>query len=65
MADKSPTNPRLLTMQDLADRYSVPLQTIRIWRTRSYGPAGFPVGRYVRYRLADVEAWEQSQLDAA
>lgn len=56
---------RLLSMQDLADRYGVPLQTVRRWRTTAYGPAGFTVGRYVRYRVADVEAWEQAQLDAA
>lgn len=65
----TPTSPpgaaQLLSMQDLADRYGVPLQTVRRWRTTAYGPAGFSVGRYVRYRLADVEAWEQSQLDAA
>lgn len=59
----SPTTPRLLSMQDLADRYGVPLQTVRVWRTKGYGPQGFPVGRFVRYRVADVEAWEQSQLD--
>jgi predicted DNA-binding transcriptional regulator AlpA len=58
-------HPRLLSMQDLADRYGVPLQTVRRWRTTDYGPRGFTVGRYVRYRSADVEAWEQSQLDAA
>lgn len=56
---------RLLSMQDLAERYGVPLATIRQWRHKGYGPKGFPVGRYVRYRLADVEAWEQKQLNAA
>ncbi|MUN61586.1 helix-turn-helix domain-containing protein [Kocuria sediminis] len=61
----TPGAARLLSMQDLSDRYGVPLQTVRRWRTTNYGPAGFAVGRYVRYRLADVEAWEQSQLDAA
>lgn len=65
MPDQPPTPHRLLSMQDIADRYGVPIQTVRRWRTTNYGPAGFPVGRYVRYRLADVEAWEQAQLDAA
>lgn len=54
----------LLSMQDLADRFQVPLQTVRLWRHKGYGPAGFPVGRFVRYRLADVVAWEDAQLDA-
>lgn len=60
----TPTSAPLLSMQDLADRFQVPLQTVRIWRHKGYGPAGFPVGRFVRYRLADVVAWEQAQLDA-
>lgn len=60
----TPASAPLLSMQDLADRFQVPLQTIRLWRHKGYGPAGFTVGRYVRYRLADVLTWEQAQIDA-
>lgn len=58
------TLPRLLGMPELAEYLGVPLQTVRRWRVTNYGPPGFTVGRYVRYRLADVLAWEQAQLDA-
>lgn len=60
----TPVSAPLLSMQDLAVRFQVPLQTVRLWRHKGYGPAGFQVGRFVRYRLADVVAWEQAQLDA-
>lgn len=53
----------LLSMPDLAARYSVPLATVRKWRYDGYGPKGFPVGKYVRYRLSDCEAWENAQLN--
>lgn len=52
-----------LTPQNLSERLGVPLKTVYIWRERGKGPRGFRVGKYVRYRLEDVEAWEQEQLD--
>ncbi|GAA1774577.1 DNA-binding protein [Kocuria aegyptia] len=52
-----------LTMQGLADRYGIALQTVRAWRVTGYGPRGFRVGKFVRYRLADCLAWEEQQLD--
>lgn len=55
---------RHLSMSDLADREGVPLQTVRGWRTKGYGPRGMAVGRHVRYRLSDVIAWEDAQIDA-
>jgi hypothetical protein len=54
----------LLTTQEVADRYRVPLNTVHAWRMRpGRGPRGMRVGKYVRYRLEDVLAWEESQLD--
>lgn len=51
-----------LSAQDVADRYGVPLQTVRVWRMKGYGPRGFAVGRYVRYRLSECIAFEETQL---
>lgn len=51
-----------LSAQDVADRYGVPLQTVRVWRMKGYGPRGFSVGRYVRYRLSECIAFEETQL---
>ncbi|BAS16600.1 hypothetical protein AHiyo8_49030 [Arthrobacter sp. Hiyo8] len=54
---------RLLSPRELADRYSIPVQTVYVWRMNNKGPRGFQVGRHVRYRHSEVLAWEQSQLD--
>lgn len=55
---------RHLTMQELADREGVALQTVRAWRVTGYGPRGMKIGKFVRYRLSDILAWEEQQLDA-
>ena len=50
------------TETDLAIRLGVKPATIRQWRVRKFGPPYIKVGRLVRYRVADVAAWEQSHL---
>jgi excisionase family DNA binding protein len=52
---------RMWTTQDVAEFLRVPVQTLYEWRTKGYGPKGFRVGRYVRYRREDVLAWIESQ----
>lgn len=54
---------RHLSTQELADRVGVPLSTIYNWRACHKGPRAMRVGKYVRYRLEDVLAWEESQLE--
>jgi excisionase family DNA binding protein len=56
---------RLLTVKDLADYLGVPVATLYQWRYRGEGPAGFRVGKHVRYRWRDVEEWIESQLQDA
>jgi predicted site-specific integrase-resolvase len=41
----------------VADRLLVPEQTLAQWRYLGKGPAFIKVGRHVRYRDEDVEAW--------
>lgn len=50
-----------LSLEDLARRESVPLQTVYGWNKTGTGPRYMRIGRYVRYRLADVIAWEESR----
>lgn len=52
-----------LTVDDLAERYQVPVATVRYWRHLGTGPKAVKIGRFVRYRLEDVLAWER-QLQA-
>lgn len=53
---------RHLSPQELADREGVPISTIYGWRTKGAGPRGMSIGRHVRYRLSDIEAWEESLI---
>jgi predicted DNA-binding transcriptional regulator AlpA len=51
-----------LSVQDLAHREDVPVQTIYTWNRDGTGPRYFRAGRHARYRLVDVLAWEESRL---
>lgn len=48
---------RLLTPRELAVYLDVPLTTLYAWRYRGEGPAGFRVGKHLRYRWSDIEHW--------
>ncbi len=52
---------KLMTIRDVADYLGVPVNTLYQWRTKGYGPAGRRIGKYVRYRPQDVEAWVEQQ----
>jgi excisionase family DNA binding protein len=54
---------RLLTITDLSEMLGVPVDTLYGWRHRGEGPAGYRIGRHVRYRRAAVEAWLDTQAD--
>ncbi len=62
-ADEAPPRERLLSPDDLAAYLSVPLKTIYRWRYRGEGPASYRVGRHVRYKLEDVEAWLRARRE--
>jgi predicted DNA-binding transcriptional regulator AlpA len=57
------SSPRLVDAQELwdidgvADYLGVTKQTIYSWRTTGYGPAGFRVGKHLRWRAATVINW--------
>ncbi len=48
---------RLLTTRELSDYLNVPAGTLYTWRSNGDGPSSMKVGRHVRYRGEDVEAW--------
>lgn len=54
---------RLVSPAELARFLSVPVATIYQYRYRGEGPPGFKVGRHVRYRWSDVEAWLHASRD--
>lgn len=53
----------LLDPAALSEYLGIPIGTIYQWRHRGRGPRSIRVGRHLRYRLADVEAWLDSQTD--
>lgn len=47
----------------LEARTGMPKATLVAWRYHGKGPRYARMGKHVRYRLADVEAWEQEIVD--
>lgn len=61
--ETSTSEARHLTTQELADRLGIPIQTAYYWRSCHKGPRAMRIGKYTRYRLEDVLAWETAQLE--
>ncbi len=59
------TPERLWSTAQLVEYLGVPVKTIHQWRYLQKGPSGFRVGRHLRFRPADVRAWEDEQLEAS
>lgn len=52
-----------LTEKDLAKRWGVTTRTLQNWRRDSKGPAFMDIGNNtIRYRMEDVEAYEERNL---
>jgi excisionase family DNA binding protein len=47
----------LLSPAELAAYLNVPIKSVYRWRTTGDGPRGIRVGKHVRYRQTDVDAW--------
>ena len=47
---------RHLTVEDLAERESVSIETVYEWNKRRTGPRYMKIGRYVRFSEPDVIA---------
>ena len=52
---------RLLRPDEVADRLGIPPGTLANWRYQHLGPTYLKVGRHVRYRADDVDAWLDRQ----
>ncbi len=57
------TNPdRLLTEMELEAEDGFNHRTLQAWRVRGGGPKYLKIGRSVRYRRKDIEAWLASKI---
>lgn len=51
-----------MTQSELAKRWRISEATLERWRTESNGPVFLKLGNQVRYRIQDVEAFEEVAL---
>ena len=54
---------RLFSPDEGAGHLGVPVKTLFQWRYKGVGPRALRVGRHLRYRGEDVEAWLQRVAD--
>lgn len=52
----------MATPAEVAAYLQVPVKTLYTWRYHGKGPRAHRVGRYLRYRWEDVEAWPYVNL---
>jgi excisionase family DNA binding protein len=46
-----------LSLKELAEQLHVSVQTLYDLRSQGRGPTGFRVGRHLRFRQSEIEAW--------
>ncbi|HET7355354.1 MAG TPA: helix-turn-helix domain-containing protein [Nocardioidaceae bacterium] len=54
----------VVTLSQLASQLGVTVQTLYDLRSQGRGPRGFRVGRELRFRVTEVDAW-LAQMEAA
>jgi excisionase family DNA binding protein len=52
-----------ISPEELATELGIPVKTIYQWRYRRTGPQAHRIGRHIRYRRRDIEAWLATQAD--
>ncbi len=52
----------LLAPAQVVEYLQVPVNTLYRWRTTGDGPPAARVGKHLRYRQRDVDAWVERQL---
>jgi len=53
----------MMTVEDLAEYLGIPIPTVYKQRSEGTGPPGFRIGKYVRWRRSEVDAWLESKRD--
>ena len=51
------------TVNELAEWLQMSPHTVYQWRYRGTGPVGHRIGRHLRFRREDVEAWLEQRRD--
>lgn len=53
-----------LSLERISEELNVPVRTIYAWRSQGVGPRGYRVGRHVRVKRSDLNAWLEQHADA-
>lgn len=56
-AQATSASDELLTSDEVAEFFKVPVWTVRKWRASGTGPKGVRVGRHVRYWRSECVRW--------
>ncbi|QIE56652.1 helix-turn-helix domain-containing protein [Pikeienuella piscinae] len=59
---KPETITRLMTRDEVAETYGISKRHLELAPSRREGPAFLRIGRSVRYRPTDVEAWLEARV---
>lgn len=51
----------LASVEEVSAYLGVPVQTLYHWRHRKQGPASSRIGKHLRYRWSDVDAYVNAQ----
>ncbi len=52
---------RLMTTDEVAQYLRVPVSTVHRWRSLGEAPKAARVGKHLRWRRADIDAWLEAQ----
>lgn len=55
------SKPVFLSEKQVAEAYGLNVNTLRCWRSVKRGPKYYLIGRKVRYRATDIEAFMESK----
>ncbi len=55
-------NEQLLSVKQLAERWSLTPHTLMAWRKKNKGPPFMRIGQKIFYKLADVELFEDNNI---
>jgi excisionase family DNA binding protein len=58
-------NEEWVSPAELADEIRRPVQTVYAWQHKGTGPKAYRLGRHLRYRRSDLEAWLEQQASDA
>lgn len=50
-----------LSRGEVADRLKLPVKTVAQWAHQNKGPKYSKIGRFARYKMSDLIAWENAQ----